>query len=95
MIRNVVVGRLRPGVDRETAERALAAIVALEPEGCVDMRVGVDAGLRPGNWSYSITADFVDEDAYRHYDLEQEHNRIRRELFDPISEEIARIQFRA
>ena len=94
MIRNVVVGRVRGGVPVAAVEEALAAIVALQREGCVDMRVGVDAGLRPGNWSFSITADFVDEDAYRRYDLEEEHNRVRRELFDPICEEIARVQFR-
>jgi hypothetical protein len=95
VIRNVVVGRLKPGVDRARAEEALAAIVALEPQGCLDMKVGVDAGLREGNWSFSITADFADEDAYRRYDLEEEHNRVRRELFAPICEEIVRVQFRA
>ncbi|MDK3256898.1 Dabb family protein [Blastococcus capsensis] len=93
MIRNVVVGRVRAGVRREQVEQALAAIVALHPPGCLDMRVGVDAGLRPGNWSFSITADFEDADAYRAYDAEAEHNRVRRELFGPISEEIVRIQF--
>ena len=95
MIRNVVVGRLRPGVDRADVEEALAAIVALRPPGCLDMRVGTDAGLRDGNWDFTITADFVDVDAYRRYDLEEEHNRIRRELFAPISEEIVRIQIEA
>lgn len=95
MIRNVVVGRLKDGASRADAEQALAAIVALELEGCLDMRVGVDAGLREGNWDYSITADFTDVDAYRAYDLDDEHNRIRRELFAPISEEIVRIQFEA
>jgi len=93
VIRNVVMGRLRPDVSRETIEKALAAIVALDPAGCLDLRVGVDAGLREGNWSFSIVGDFVDEDAYRTYDLDEEHNRIRREMFAPISEEIARIQF--
>ena len=93
MIRNVVVGRVRPDVPRAQLEEALAAIVALDPPGCLDMRVGVDAGLREGNWSFSITADFSDEESYRRYDLEQEHNRVRRELFDPICEEIVRVQF--
>jgi hypothetical protein len=95
MIRNVVVGKLRPGVSRETIEAALAAIVALDPPGCLDVRVGVDAGLRPGNWSFCISADFADADAYRAYDTEAEHNRIRAEMFAPISEEIVRIQFDA
>jgi Stress responsive A/B Barrel Domain len=93
MIRNVVVGRVRPDVPRERIEEALAAIVALDPPGCLDMRVGVDAGLREGNWSFSITADFVDEASYRRYDLEEEHNRVRRELIGPICEDVVRIQF--
>jgi hypothetical protein len=59
------------------------------------MRVGVDAGLREGNWDFSITADFADVDSYQRYDLDEEHNRIRRELFAPISAEIVRIQFEA
>ncbi len=95
MIRNVVVGRVRDGVARERVEEALAAIVALDPPGCLDVRVGVDAGLRPGNGSFSITADFVDEDAYRAYDAEAEHNRVRRELFDPICDDLVRVQFHA
>ena len=93
MIRNVVVGRLHDGVPREAVEQALAAILALRPEGCLDMRVGVDAGLRPGNWGFSITADFVDEQAYRRYDAEAEHSRVRAELFAPICADIVRIQF--
>ena len=35
----------------------------------------------------------VDDDAYRIYDADPEHNRIRRELFAPISSSIERIQF--
>lgn len=92
MIRNVVMGRLRPGVPRRQVEQALAALVALEPEGCLAMVVGVDAGLRDGNWDYAITADFVDEQAYRRYDLDVEHGRLRTELFAPMSEQIVRIQ---
>jgi hypothetical protein len=56
------------------------------------MKVGVDAGLREGNWDYTITADFADVEAYRAYDLDDEHNRIRRELFAPIAEDTVRIQ---
>lgn len=93
MIRNVVVARLKDGVTREEAEKALAAIVALDPPGCVSMRVGVDAGLREGNWDLAITADFADEQAYRRYDSDDEHNRVRRELFAPITAELVRIQF--
>ena len=96
MIRNVVVGRVRPGTDLSLVQEALDAIAALPVRGLVDVRVGLDAGLRPGAWSFAITSDFVDAEAeaYRAYDAEAEHNRIRREMFDPVCEEIARVQFR-
>lgn len=93
MIRNVVLGRLREDAPAGAVEQALAAIVALDPAGCVSLVVGVDAGLREGNWDFAITADFVDEASYRAYDLDAEHNRIRAEMFAPISEQIARLQF--
>jgi hypothetical protein len=58
------------------------------------MASGFDLGLREGNANYAITVDLADEDAYRVYDLDEEHNRIRREMFAPISASIERIQFR-
>ena len=94
VIRNVVLGRLRPGVEPAAVEPALAAIVALRPDGLLDCRVGTDLRLRDGSWDFAITSDFVDEDAYRAYDREAEHNRVRRELFGPLCEEIVRVQFR-
>ena len=95
MIRNVVVGRLREGVAVEDVEKALDAIVALDPPGCLAMVVGLDAGLREGNWDFTITADFADVDSYRAYDLDDEHNRVRAELFAPITEDLVRIQIEA
>lgn len=93
MIRNVVVGRLKPGVGTEEIRKGLDAIAALDPPGLVDVKVGVDAGLREGNWDFAITSDFADVDSYREYDLEDEHNRIRKEMFAPICEQIIRMQF--
>lgn len=95
MIRNVVLGRLRPEADQAAVQRALDAIVALQPPGLIDVKVGLDAGLRDGAWGFAITSDFVDVDAYRRYDAEEEHNRIRREMFAPLCEELARVQFEA
>jgi len=40
-----------------------------------------------------LKADWQDADAYRVYDAE-EHNRLRREIFAVICEDIARVQFR-
>ena len=93
MIRNVVVGRLRPGANPAILDEALQRLLALPLDGLVEMHVGKDAGLRQGSWDYVITADFTDADAYRAYDADEEHNRVRRELFDVVSEEIARVQF--
>jgi hypothetical protein len=36
--------------------------------------------------------DLADADAYRRYDQDDEHNRIRRELLGPLCSEIARVQ---
>ena len=93
-VRNVVVGRVHAGVDPADVEAALQALRDLRVEG-VTMRLvaGQDLGLRDGNASFVLTADFDDEDAYRVYDADPEHNRIRRELFVPISASIERIQF--
>ena len=94
MIRNVVMGVVRDDVSDEQVEAALEAIRGLRVEGVeFEMLAGRDLGLREGNASFVLTADFADEDAYRAYDLDEEHNRIRREFFAPIAASIQRIQF--
>lgn len=95
MIRNVVVGRLKDGVTPEEIEPGLQALRDLAVEG-VEFTIvaGVDLGLREGNASYALACDLVDEDAYRVYDADPEHNRIRRELIAPFSTVVERVQFR-
>ena len=100
MIRNVVLGRLRPTddpaqreADAALLEQGLAAIAALSFPGLVAMSVGTDLGLRDGGWSFAIVNDWQDADAYRVYDADEEHNRIRREIIVPICQDIARVQF--
>jgi hypothetical protein len=99
MMRNVVVGRLRDAPDEEATrqdgerlERALAGIAALDLPGLLDCRVGRDAGVREGGWSFAITNDFVDVDAYRLYDADEEHGRHRQVLVE-VSDQLARVQF--
>ncbi len=94
MVRNIVVGRLKDGVPPDAVQPGLDAILALDPPGRLACAVGVDLRLREQSWDFAITADFTDEASYREYDAEAEHNRIRRELFDPFCEQIARVQFR-
>ena len=100
MIRNVVVGRLRhaedPGqraADAALLREGLAGIAALRPPGMLAMNVGCDLGLRDGGWNFAITNDWENAEAYRGYDADEEHNRLRREIFAKICEDIARVQF--
>jgi hypothetical protein len=99
MIRNVVLGRLREAAgpaqqaaDAEMLQKGLAGIAALGLPGCLDMRTGTDLRLREGGWDYAITNDWADQASYRAYDADEEHNRLRREIFGVISREIARVQ---
>jgi hypothetical protein len=99
VIRNVVVGRLRQSDDsaQQAADAALlqeglAGIAALKVPGMLAMNVGCDLGLRAGGWSFAITNDWQDADAYRAYDADDEHNRLRREIFATICQDIARVQ---
>jgi hypothetical protein len=94
MIRNVVVGKLKDGVTPEEIEPALQALRDLRVEGVEFTLVGgVDLGLREGNASYALTCDLADDEAYRIYDADPEHNRIRREMFAPLSVFVERVQF--
>jgi hypothetical protein len=93
MIRNVTMVKLRHDHDPELARRALEEIQTLDIQGMIDLVAGRDLALRDGTWDLVITADFEDEAAYRRYDQDDEHNRMRRELFGPVAEQIARAQF--
>ena len=57
------------------------------------MSVGTDAGLRDGGWSFAIVNDWRDAEAYRVYDEDEEHNRLRREIFAVVCQDIGRVQF--
>jgi hypothetical protein len=99
MIRNVVMGRLRTPEDPDQAaadaallQEGLAGIAALKFPGLLAMNVGTDLGLREGCWSFAITNDWQDVDSYRVYDQDEEHNRLRREVFARICQDIARAQ---
>jgi hypothetical protein len=84
VIRNVVVGRLRPAedADQRAADAALlaeglAGIAALTFPGLLAMNVGRDIALRDGGWDFAITNDWADADTYRVYDGSVPHPRSR------------------
>ena len=92
MIRNVVAVRLEPDHDPERVAALRAGFAALHTPGTLSYTIGPDMGLRDGTWSFAIVADFADEAAYRLYDEDPEHNRLRTELA-PFAAQIARVQF--
>ena len=93
MIRHVVIGRLKPGVEPDAVRPVLEAIAALRMPGLLAVRTGVDERLRDGTWDFAITSDLADVDAYRAYDRDEEHDRIRREGLLPLTAELVRVQF--
>ncbi len=92
MIRNVVMVKLKDGYDAAEIGEIQHGLRGLEPPGCISYTLGDDLGLRDGNWSFAIVADFEDEASYRAYDLDAEHNRLRGRLA-PHVERIGRLQF--
>ncbi len=58
----------------------------------ISMHTGRDLGLWAGGWDMAIACDVTDAAAYRAYDEDTEHERIRREMFGPVCSEIARVQ---
>jgi Stress responsive A/B Barrel Domain len=94
MIRNVVVLKARAGTRPEQLERIADAMLGLQVPGIVNISAGADAGLREGNLDLAVVVDLEDEEAYRAYDADPEHNRIRRELVAPVAERVERVQYR-
>ena len=92
MIRNVVMVKLKDDADPAAVAKIQEDLRNLNCPGTVSYVIGDDLGLRDGNWSFAIVGDFSDLDAYRAYDLDAEHNRIRAQL-RPLTEQIARVQF--
>jgi hypothetical protein len=92
MIRNVVLVKLAQGQDPAAVARVQQDLLNLNCPGTLSYAIGDDLGLRDGNWSFAIVADFADTDAYRAYDQDEKHNRVRAALL-PMTEQIARVQF--
>jgi hypothetical protein len=92
MVRNVVLVELKPDADLAAVASIQDGLRALDCPGTISYTLGDDLGLREGNWSFAIVADFEGEAAYRAYDEDAEHNRLRK-LLAAQSERVARVQF--
>jgi hypothetical protein len=95
VVRNVVLAKLKPGVSDRDLDSMLAAMRSIKTPGLLSITVGRDLGLRDGNWDVAVIADLADEESYRKYDADAEHNRIRREVVAPLVEAMVRCQFDA
>lgn len=92
MIRNIVLVKLKAGQDPAVVAKAQQAFLDLNCPGTLSYVIGDDLGLREGNWSFAIVADFTGTEAYRAYDQDPVHNQARAGLI-PLTEQIARVQF--
>ena len=93
VVRNVVLVKLKPGVEPAQVDRFLDAMLSLQLPGLTNLTCGRDLGLRDGNFDIALVADLEDEEAYRAYDADAEHNRIRRELIGPLADRLERCQY--
>jgi Stress responsive A/B Barrel Domain len=92
VVRNVVLVELKPGCDPTEVKAIQDGLRTLDCPGTLSYTIGNDLGLREGNWSFAIVADFTDAEAYRAYDADVEHNRLRA-LLAPLAARVARAQF--
>lgn len=93
MIRSVVLFSVKEGTRPEQLDAIVRAMNAIPFEGCSRWELVRDLRLRAGNMPYAFASEFDDEAAYRAYDNDGEHNRIRRELLAPIVEKLERFQY--
>ena len=66
-----------------TLTDALNALPALIPE-IRSFRVGLDAGVSPGNDVYAVVAEFDDLDAFKRYAADPKHLDVIERLLKPI-----------
>lgn len=92
MVRNVVLVELKPDADLAAVASIQDGLRGLNCPGTISYTLGDDLGMREGNWSFAIVADFEDEASYRAYDQDAEHNRLRG-LLGAHAERVARVQF--
>lgn len=93
-VRHVVVFRFHPGTSPEAVEGlrlALAELAATLPEA-LTYDVGPDLGVNPASWDFAVSATFADAEGYLAYRDHPEHQRIIRELVEPIAAERASVQ---
>jgi antibiotic biosynthesis monooxygenase (ABM) superfamily enzyme len=97
MLHHVVTFTLKPDAPADQVDRiseAVNALAAALPE-VRSLAVGADLGLREGNSSFAIAAQFDDVDGFKAYADHPEHIRVIKELIGPYISERHPVQFTA
>jgi len=97
MIRHVVTFTWSPEADEQRRSATLAALRGLREQvgGMTELVVAEDAGLRDGNASAVLIADFPDEQSYLRYAEDPVHLAVIAEQVRPILAARAAVQYRA
>jgi hypothetical protein len=93
MIRHLYSAALKPGTPPDKLSAWREALLGLRIEGMRSLDAAADLGLKEGNDGFGIVADFDDADAWRRYNQNEEHVRIRNEHAKPIVDAHRRVQF--
>jgi hypothetical protein len=93
-VRHVVVFRFHPGTAPDAVEALRSALADFAPglPEVLTYDVGSDLGVNPASWDFAVSATFADEAGYLAYRDHPEHQRIIRELVEPIVAERASVQ---
>ena len=93
MLRHILLIRVKPGVPTDQVDAFAREIAAVPFPGRLNVVVGRDIGVRPGNMDLAVSNDFPDEATYREWGEDPEHVKVRDEFLAPIAERIERCLF--
>ena len=94
-VTHIVMARVVGGATEAQIDEVVAALAALPPQ-IPEIRsysVGRDLGLLDGNWDIAVTGVFASAEDFHAYVAHPAHQKVVRELLDPISVERIRVQF--
>lgn len=93
-VRHVVVFRFHPDTSPDAVEALRSALVGFAPglPEVLTYDVGPDLGVNPASWDFAVSATFADAEGYLAYRDHPEHQRIIRELVEPIAADRASVQ---
>ena len=93
MVRNVTLVQFKPGTSDAYVASIVDAMRALKIPSMLRLSMGKDLLLQDGNMDFAVVADFVDAAAFRAFDTDAEHIRIRKEMTGPVLARYERVQY--